>query len=107
MDIHFVRDQVAAGHVRVLHVPSRYNFADIFTKGLHLYSIVVVPSFFPHLTDLRLFHLSAIMSKISPPSADEASEREEENALLDPDLLVALPVPLSHNHPLPLVYISN
>ncbi|GKE09738.1 hypothetical protein Tco_1413289 [Tanacetum coccineum] len=24
----------AAGQVRVLHVPSRYQFADIFTKGL-------------------------------------------------------------------------
>ena len=34
IDIHFVRDQVAVGHVRVLHVPSRYQFADIFTKGL-------------------------------------------------------------------------
>ena len=33
IDIHFVRDQVA-GHVRVLHVPSRYQYADIFTKGL-------------------------------------------------------------------------
>ncbi|GKD30800.1 ribonuclease H-like domain-containing protein, partial [Tanacetum coccineum] len=34
IDIHFVRDLVAAGQVRVLHVPSRYHFADIFTKGL-------------------------------------------------------------------------
>ncbi|GKC71577.1 ribonuclease H-like domain-containing protein [Tanacetum coccineum] len=34
IDIHFVRDLVAAGEVRVLHVPSRYQFADIFTKGL-------------------------------------------------------------------------
>ncbi|XP_060178331.1 uncharacterized mitochondrial protein AtMg00810-like [Lycium barbarum] len=34
MDIHFVREQVARGHVRVLHVPSRYQIADIFTKGL-------------------------------------------------------------------------
>ncbi|GJZ53264.1 ribonuclease H-like domain-containing protein [Tanacetum coccineum] len=34
IDIHFVRDFVATGHVRVLHVPSRYQFADIFTKGL-------------------------------------------------------------------------
>ncbi|GKB46897.1 ribonuclease H-like domain-containing protein [Tanacetum coccineum] len=34
IDIHFVRDLVAAGQVRVLHVPSRYQFADIFTKGL-------------------------------------------------------------------------
>lgn len=34
IDIHFVRDQVALGLVRVLHVPSRFEFADIFTKGL-------------------------------------------------------------------------
>ncbi|GKB58349.1 ribonuclease H-like domain-containing protein [Tanacetum coccineum] len=34
IDIHFVRDLVAARQVRVLHVPSRYQFADIFTKGL-------------------------------------------------------------------------
>nr|GEX57637.1 ribonuclease H-like domain-containing protein [Tanacetum cinerariifolium] len=32
IDIHFVRDLVAAGQVRVLHVPSRYQYADIFTK---------------------------------------------------------------------------
>ncbi|GJS39342.1 ribonuclease H-like domain-containing protein [Tanacetum coccineum] len=34
IDIHFVRDLVAMGHIRVLHVPSRYQYADIFTKGL-------------------------------------------------------------------------
>ncbi|GJU68696.1 ribonuclease H-like domain-containing protein [Tanacetum coccineum] len=34
IDIHFVRDLVAAGQVRVLHVPSHYQFTDIFTKGL-------------------------------------------------------------------------
>ncbi|GKB85484.1 ribonuclease H-like domain-containing protein [Tanacetum coccineum] len=34
IDIHLVRDKVAAGHVRVLHVPSRFQYADIFTKGL-------------------------------------------------------------------------
>ncbi|GJZ90888.1 ribonuclease H-like domain-containing protein, partial [Tanacetum coccineum] len=34
IDIHFVRDLVVAGQVRVLHVPSRYQYADIFTKGL-------------------------------------------------------------------------
>ncbi|GJV59134.1 ribonuclease H-like domain-containing protein [Tanacetum coccineum] len=33
IDIHFC-DLVAVGQVRVLHVPSRYQFADIFTKGL-------------------------------------------------------------------------
>ncbi|GJX84442.1 ribonuclease H-like domain-containing protein, partial [Tanacetum coccineum] len=34
IDIHFVQDLVAVGQVRVLHVPSRYQFVDIFTKGL-------------------------------------------------------------------------
>ncbi|GJV56617.1 ribonuclease H-like domain-containing protein [Tanacetum coccineum] len=34
IDIHFVQDLVAAGQVRVLHVPSHYQYADIFTKGL-------------------------------------------------------------------------
>ncbi|GJV42892.1 ribonuclease H-like domain-containing protein [Tanacetum coccineum] len=34
IDIHFVRDYVASGQVRVLHVPSRYQYADIFTKAL-------------------------------------------------------------------------
>nr|GEV54751.1 NBS-containing resistance-like protein [Tanacetum cinerariifolium] len=34
IDIHFVRDKVAAGHVGVLRVPSRFQYADIFTKGL-------------------------------------------------------------------------
>nr|GEU84262.1 ribonuclease H-like domain-containing protein [Tanacetum cinerariifolium] len=34
IDIHFVRNLVAASQVRVLHVPSRYQFADIFIKGL-------------------------------------------------------------------------
>nr|GEU92217.1 ribonuclease H-like domain-containing protein [Tanacetum cinerariifolium] len=34
IDIHFVRNLVAVGQVWVLHVPSRYQFADIFTKGI-------------------------------------------------------------------------
>ncbi|GJW06425.1 ribonuclease H-like domain-containing protein [Tanacetum coccineum] len=34
IDIHFVHDLVAASQLRVLHVPSRYQFVDIFTKGL-------------------------------------------------------------------------
>lgn len=34
IDIHFVRDKVANGQIRVLHVPSQYQYADIFTKGL-------------------------------------------------------------------------
>lgn len=35
IDIHFVRERIAIGHVRVLHVPSSSQYADIFTKGLH------------------------------------------------------------------------
>ncbi|GJV79342.1 ribonuclease H-like domain-containing protein [Tanacetum coccineum] len=34
IDIHFVRDMVTACLVRVLHVPSRYQYVNIFTKGL-------------------------------------------------------------------------
>jgi hypothetical protein len=34
IDLHFVREQVALGAVRVLHVPTTSQYADIFTKGL-------------------------------------------------------------------------
>ena len=34
IDIHFVREKVALGHVKVLFVPSSLQYADIFTKGL-------------------------------------------------------------------------
>nr|GEZ73872.1 ribonuclease H-like domain-containing protein [Tanacetum cinerariifolium]GEZ73908.1 ribonuclease H-like domain-containing protein [Tanacetum cinerariifolium] len=34
IDIHFVCDMVTACRVRILHVPSRFQYADIFTKGL-------------------------------------------------------------------------
>nr|GEU96843.1 hypothetical protein [Tanacetum cinerariifolium] len=34
IDIHFVRDLVSTGRIRVLHVPSHYQCANIFTKGL-------------------------------------------------------------------------
>ncbi|GKD22695.1 ribonuclease H-like domain-containing protein [Tanacetum coccineum] len=34
IDIHFVRDFVASGQVRVFQVPSRFQYTDIFTKGL-------------------------------------------------------------------------
>nr|GEU64914.1 ribonuclease H-like domain-containing protein [Tanacetum cinerariifolium] len=34
IDIHFVRDLVSTGRMRVLHVPSHYQYADIFPKGL-------------------------------------------------------------------------
>lgn len=34
IDIHFVREKVAMGQVKVFHVPSSLQYADIFTKGL-------------------------------------------------------------------------
>jgi hypothetical protein len=34
IDIHFVRDKVALGELRVMRIPSARQFADIFTKGL-------------------------------------------------------------------------
>ena len=34
LDIHFVREQVALGKLRVLHVPTKQQFADVLTKGL-------------------------------------------------------------------------
>jgi len=34
IDLHFVCEKVAIGDVRVLHVPTTSQFADIFTKGL-------------------------------------------------------------------------
>ncbi|WVZ50966.1 hypothetical protein U9M48_002164, partial [Paspalum notatum var. saurae] len=34
IDLHFVRERVAIGAVRVLHVPTSSQFADLFTKGL-------------------------------------------------------------------------
>jgi hypothetical protein len=34
IDIHFVREKVTLGVVRVLHVLTTSQFADIFTKGL-------------------------------------------------------------------------
>jgi hypothetical protein len=34
IDLHFVREQVACGAVRVLHVSTTSQFADVFTKGL-------------------------------------------------------------------------
>jgi hypothetical protein len=34
IDIHFVRERVAIGELRVLHVPSAQQFADVMTKGL-------------------------------------------------------------------------
>jgi hypothetical protein len=34
IDLHFIREKVAIGQVRVLHIPTTSQFTDIFTKGL-------------------------------------------------------------------------
>ena len=34
IDLHFVRERVAVGDVRVLHVPTSSQYADVFIKGL-------------------------------------------------------------------------
>jgi hypothetical protein len=34
IDLYFVREKVAIGHVRVLHVSTTSQFVDVFTKGL-------------------------------------------------------------------------
>ena len=34
IDLHFVREKIVLGHVRVLHVPTTSQYADIFTKGV-------------------------------------------------------------------------
>ena len=34
IDLHFVRERVATGDVRVMHLPTSSQYADIFTKGL-------------------------------------------------------------------------
>lgn len=34
LDIHFVREKVALGELRVLHVPTSQQLADVMTKGL-------------------------------------------------------------------------
>jgi hypothetical protein len=34
LDIHFVRERVQVGELRVLHVPTGEQYADIMTKGL-------------------------------------------------------------------------
>lgn len=34
LDVHFVREKVALGEIRVRHVPTRQQITDILTKGL-------------------------------------------------------------------------
>ena len=34
LDLHFVRDHVAKGHVQISHIPSDVQLADIFTRAV-------------------------------------------------------------------------
>jgi hypothetical protein len=36
IDIHFIREKIPLGQVRMLHMSSSHQFADIMTKGLHV-----------------------------------------------------------------------
>nr|GEX48092.1 ribonuclease H-like domain-containing protein [Tanacetum cinerariifolium] len=70
IDIHFVRDKVAAGHVRVLHVPSRFQYADIFIKGLP----------YPLFADFR----SSLSVRKSPaPTAEAPNGKLIHNSILN------------------------
>jgi hypothetical protein len=33
IDLHLVQDRVAIGEIRILHVPSTSQYANVFTKG--------------------------------------------------------------------------
>ncbi|GJW66126.1 ribonuclease H-like domain-containing protein [Tanacetum coccineum] len=42
IDIQFVCDKVATGHVRVLHVPSRFQYADILTQKTSIHVVLLI-----------------------------------------------------------------
>lgn len=57
-NIDFVRIKVSRGKGRVLHVPSRYQIADIFTKGLPR---VLFDEFWDSLSVQQPFELTAVV----------------------------------------------
>lgn len=61
LDIHFVCEQVQRGQVRIYHVPSTYQLADIFTKGL---SHVLFEDFKYSLSILYIYRLNCILSLV-------------------------------------------
>lgn len=56
IDLHFVQDKVATCHVRVLHVPSSSQYADIFTKSLHS------PLFLDFRSSLNVLHFTIVLT---------------------------------------------
>jgi hypothetical protein len=63
IDLHFVRDRVALGEAKVIHVPTSSQFADVFTKGL--------PTSVFH--DFR-FSLNILPSDVQPDGAVVTSQ---------------------------------
>ena len=50
VDVHFIREKIAAKVVELRHVPSAENVADILTKPLH------IPQFVHLVSKLNMFH---------------------------------------------------
>jgi hypothetical protein len=63
IDLHFVRNRVALGEAKVIHVPTSSQFADVFTKGL--------PTSVFH--DFR-FSLNILPSDVQPEGAVVTSQ---------------------------------
>jgi hypothetical protein len=72
LDIHFVREKVALGDVRVLHVPSTSQYADIFTKGLPTILFREIRSSL-HVDALPGLDCGGVLEKESAESAGWAS----------------------------------
>jgi hypothetical protein len=72
LDIHFVREKVALGDVRVLHVPSTSQYADIFTKGLPTILFQEFRSSL-HVDALPSSDYGGVLEKESAESAGRAS----------------------------------
>jgi hypothetical protein len=46
LDVHFIREKVAVGQCKVLHVPTAQQYADVMTKGLPTANLQGVPNLF-------------------------------------------------------------
>ncbi|GJU03352.1 ribonuclease H-like domain-containing protein [Tanacetum coccineum] len=77
IDIHFVRDYVASGEVRVLHVPSRFQYADIFTKAWDNYCLTT-----HGLRDMSICFMVLIVASLA--SLNQKCDCIEAQRCLDP-----------------------
>ncbi|XP_044318719.1 uncharacterized protein [Triticum aestivum] len=80
LDIHFVREKVVLGQMRVLHVPTAQQFADIMTKGL--------PT--PAFQEFRSTPQGALLSPFSSLHRDQANVQRDSgrNKELDKELMI-------------------